>query len=383
MRVSFVTPWDAPCGIAFYSRRLVAELGGRVDLRVVANERPPPRGLGPVSYLPAAAHYRRLARQAAETDLCHLQFQYFLFGGVSPLKAALPAFLGALTCPAVVTVHELDLGPVGGGWRGALIRRQLARLNALLLHHPAVRLFFVHTPEYVSRLVSLGVPEERVLFAPMPVPPVQPAQSLPSAEAAREKLGLAGKRVATIFGFIVRRKGYERALEALQELPGDVALLLAGGAHPQDRTGYAGALAARVQALGLQDRVSITGFLGEEEVAAAMAASDLVLAPFEEMSGSASLATCLSFGKPILASPLPANVQVQAEGAGMALFDSAEPGGLARAIRGLLDDPAELTRLSAASGAYARTHSFAALAEQTLAAYTAALALPAAPSSPA
>src|SRR5438128_1757319 len=76
---------------------------------------------------------------------------------------------------------------------------------------------------------------ERVVRMAMPVPEV--ALPLPDSEPAKRRWGLEGRTVLTIFGFLARRKGYDVALAALQELPADAVLLAAGGAHAADRTG--------------------------------------------------------------------------------------------------------------------------------------------------
>lgn len=359
MKVTFATPWHGECGIAHYSQRLVAALREHLEVTVVPLEPPSDR---PENGIRSAAYYRERGRELNAGEVAHVQFQYFFFGGVSPLKNQFRAFLREVQVPVVLTVHELEWGM---GWQ----RPVLAWLNRRLLRRPAIRGYIVHTPAYQDPLERLGVPRERVYVLSLPWPEPLP---LPEAAEAKERFGLHGRRVVTIFGFIARRKGYELALEALRRLPSDVALLIAGGRNVYDRTDYVEQLRERVAALGLRERVVITGYLSEEGVAAAMAASDLVVAPFTAMSASASLATCLAYGRAVLASDLPPNRALAEEERCLALFRSGDVDDLVAQTEALLADEAARRRLMARAEAGRAAHTFARLAEETRAVYHAA-----------
>src|SRR5260221_491006 len=86
-------------------------------------------------------------------------------------------------------------------------------------------------------------------FEAMPVPPVR--APLPDAAEAKRRLGLEGRTVLTIFGFLARRKGYEVALAALRSLPPETLLLAAGGAHAADRGEPEAWLRAEAERLGV------------------------------------------------------------------------------------------------------------------------------------
>ena len=95
------------------------------------------------------------------------------------------------------------------------------------------------------------------------------------------------------------------ALAALRSLPPETLLLAAGGAHAADHGEPEAWLRAEAGRLGVAERFRITGYLAEEQVPQVFAATDLLLAPFHEVSGSASLALGQAYGCPILASDLP------------------------------------------------------------------------------
>src|SRR5205823_5537076 len=111
--------------------------------------------------------------------------------------------------------------------------------------------------------------------------------------------------------------------------------------------------------LGVANRFRITGYLSEAQVPVVFGATDLFLAPFREMTGSASLALGQAYGCPILASDLPALRE-----SGAAFFPSGDAAALAEATMRLLEQPQERERLSAAARAIAARQTYGALAER-------------------
>lgn len=131
---------------------------------------------------------------------------------------------------------------------------------------------------------------------------VELPEEAPSTEEAKAALGLQNKRVLTILGYLNRRKGNEKAIDALKHLPDDYVLVLAGAPIPgQD---YKTQLLGYIEDLGLTQRVLITGYLSAEMQATYIAATDLALCLFRKVSASGSLSTWISHEKRILASNL-------------------------------------------------------------------------------
>jgi glycosyltransferase involved in cell wall biosynthesis len=348
-----LTSWEARCGIAAYSRGLVDALAPAVAVRVV-----------PASFEPLpAAGYAELGRAMNGAQIAHAQHSYAFWGGMRPRRAGYHDFLRAVRVPLVVTVHELDDRATGTLGLPAPVERAYKRwFNRAAFVGRAVRAWVVHTEALKRSLCALGAPGARVHLLPMPVPAPAPA---PAAAAARRRLGLEGRRVLTILGFLARRKGYEVALRALRELPADTLLLCAGGEHAADHSGTERWLRALAAELGVAERVRITGFVAEAELPAVLAASDLVLAPFTEMAGSASLHLALAYRKPVLASDLEPN---RALGC-VALSPTGDAPALAAAARRLLRDPGARAELGRAAAQYAADHSYAGLAERHLEIY--------------
>src|SRR5207302_454220 len=127
-----------------------------------------------------------------------------------------------------------------------------------------------------------------------------------------------------------QRKGHRLALEALSMLPDNATLLIAGGRHPDDKSDFVERIQADINIAGLSERVKVTGYLPPDSVAQVMSATDLVLAPFTETSGSGSLAMAFACGKPILASDIGPHKECLAETPGcLSLFRSGDASALA------------------------------------------------------
>ena len=319
----------------------------------------------PASFEPQPKH--RFAEMGASLnvgDVAHVQHSYAFFGGMRPGNRRWQALAAAVRRPLVLTVHELDDRATGAyHLPAALERAYKAGFNRRTFCHPSVRGWIVHSRQLRDGLLALGAPEEQVRYWRHPV--ATDAPPLPDAAAARERFGLRGKRVLTIIGFLARRKGYDLALEALTRLPEHVVLLCAGGEHAADATGSLAWLRSEAAADGLGERVQVTGYLSDERLQEALAATDLVLAPFREVSGSGSLALAMASRLPILAADLPPLGDIDC----LARFPAGDAAALAHRVEELLGSEAERDRLREAAGRYAAANSYHAPAERTVALY--------------
>jgi glycosyltransferase involved in cell wall biosynthesis len=105
------------------------------------------------------------------------------------------------------------------------------------------------------------------------------------------------------FGLISRNKGLHVLLNALARLPASFRLLIVGGqaTQPQDRA-YAAEVQHQIEALGLRERVSITGHCAADEVSAHLLAADLAALPFADGASfrRGSLLAALAHGVPVV-----------------------------------------------------------------------------------
>jgi glycosyltransferase involved in cell wall biosynthesis len=299
-----------------------------------------------------------MGRALSGADVIHIQHSYAFFGGMHPLKSRWSRLAGSLTRPTTMTVHELDQRATGAYHLPSTLETAYKRrFNKTVFLRPPVRSWWTHSRQVAVGLIELGAPASHVHYRPMPL--AVPERDADGSGFVRRS-GLTGKRLLVIPGFLARRKGYDVALGALRELPAEYVLVAAGGEHAADHTDTGEWLKREAAELGVGDRFLITGFLSEDSLTEAIAAAHLVLAPFREMAGSASIAYSLARGATVVASDLPENRELSC----VRLFPAGNPSALAQAVRDLGEAATTRARLSQAAREYARSHSYSALAEE-------------------
>lgn len=360
--VSFVTSWDVDCGIARYSAELVDALRKSVDIVVIP--------FGPQVWerlkLPSGVVAQRAraveaAKVASHADIAHIQFQPQFFGGMHPLRCTFPMLLKSLRVPTVVTIHELDT-------RGALpILLAKSLINIWMLRRRRIEHFIVHNEFTKGWLKRFGVSRSKVTVIPMWVPKVE----LPklTKAGARKLLGLDCEHVIGAFGFIVRRRGYELLLEALDPFPYGAVLVIIGGKHPLDESGYYEEFMRRISRWRWKDRVITTGFVGDEELPTWFAAVDFVVAPFIELTESASLLRCIAHGLPIVCSDLKPLRELGERAKCIRLFKAGDALSLRAAVLELLESEDVRCQLAKNAISYAATYRVEQAAALTLRVY--------------
>ncbi len=372
INLSVFTRSAVRCGVSDYSRYLYDELERLPEIESIRIVEAP-EDVVRVGTLSALEHYhadkqrfRALGAQmnGVGANLAHIQFQYFFFGGVAPHKNHTPDFLSALRIPAVVTVHEIALPKSHHSLPHRLLLQSVNRSNFL---NPAIHHLIVHTEQDRTSLERIGVRPEKISVLLHAIPTPQP---LPSPDAVRREMGLEGRKVLTLFGFLSNKKGHTFAIEAMKTLPEEVVLLFAGGQHPDDHTDYVPSLRRLVAQLQLENRVRFLDYLPQEQIPAIMSVTDIALVPYTESSGSGSLALLMAYGLPILASPIAPHIQIEGEIKGcLSLLPELSAEGIAQAVPALITNPIQRDRLHRAALAYAETHSYHHIAKETLKVY--------------
>ncbi|MCS7252948.1 MAG: glycosyltransferase family 4 protein [Armatimonadota bacterium] len=363
LSVSLITSWNVDCGIARYSAELVGALRKLVDIIIIP--------FGPQVWqrlnLPtdtAAQRTRAIeaANLASHTNIAHIQFQPQFFGGMHPLRCTFPMLLMSLKVPAVVTVHELDI-------HGAFpISSVKLLINIWLFRRQRIKHFIVHN-EFTKRcLGKLGISQECVSVIPMWAPKVK--QSRFKRQEVRKLLGLSSRHVIGAFGFIVKRRGYDLLLEALEPFPSDTLLVIIGGKHPLDRSGYYESFIERLTNWRWSDKVIVKGFVSEDELPLWFSAIDFVVAPFTQLTASASLLRCIAYGLPIICSDLEPLRELQEMSKCMRLFGVGDAVSLRGAILELLNDDALRECLSQNALSFASSYTVEDAAKLTAQAYT-------------
>ncbi len=367
-RVAMFASGEARCGIRDYTALLTDALRGLPEIEDVRTV-PSPEARLEAGAAQAIRHFgamEKLYRTLGEhmnadgADIAHVQHQYFFFGGVAPHKNHARAFLSAVRVPVVLTVHEIAQPKTDAN---VVVRQALALTNRRNFLHPNIRALIVHTENDREQLLALGARPERVTIVTHAIPPAAP---LPDTFEAKRALGLEGRRVILLFGFLSAKKGHALAIDALNALPDDVTLLVAGDQHPQDHTDYVAKLRARINEQGLNARVRITGYLDEAQIPVVMAAAEVAIAPFAQSSGSGSLANLLAYGRAIVASDIaPHKIMAHDFPGCLDLFAAGDDKALAAHVLAVMDNAAQRASLQEAAVGYAKRHSYLHMAQET------------------
>ena len=167
-----------------------------------------------------------------------------------------------------------------------------------------------------------------------------------------------------VAGRIDARKGHRAALAALEDLPGETTLTVAGDGDP--------ALAAE---LARHERVRLVGQLAPDALAAAYAAADAVLFPteWEEPWGLVPL-EAMAVGRPVVATGTGGSGEYLRDERNCLLHPPADPPALAACVRRLADDAALRDRLRAGGVQTARGHTLSRFVERVCEAHARAYA---------
>jgi glycosyltransferase involved in cell wall biosynthesis len=159
----------------------------------------------------------------------------------------------------------------------------------------------------------------------------------------------SGPYTVTYAGHLYPWKGVDVVIEAMAALP-DARLRIVGG-HPGEHDHVRLDRLARVH--GVQDRVTLTGWLPPSSVASELAQAHVLVLPntrtlvSERYTSPLKLFEYLAAGRPIVASNLHALGEVLRDNENALLVDPGSADALAAAILRLKEDPALAARISA------------------------------------
>lgn len=202
----------------------------------------------------------------------------------------------------------------------------------------------------VVELVAMGVPKERISVVPCGV---DTTRFSPVPDPGRPPG--APRRLLSV-GRLVPRKGFDRAIKALADVP-NAELLIAGG--PDAPLLFADPEAERLRKTaseyGVAERVTMLGCVPQENMPALMSSADLLLSlPRYEPFGIVPV-EAMACGTPVVATAVGGQLDTVVDGVTGTLVPPADDGGhdLAATIRSLLDDPARRARYGEAGRAHA------------------------------
>ncbi len=291
---------------------------------------------------------RRLLADGPPIDL--IDAHYLYPDGVAAV------WLGrALGLPVVVTARGSDVTQLPDhAIPRRMIQAAIADADALIAVSAALG----------ERLVELGAPRAKVtvLRNGVDVAMFRPPANDDARAALRASLGLDRPTLLSV-GHLIERKGHQRIIAAMTELP-DCQLLVVGEGPERAR------LEALIAARGLSARVRLMGPLPHADLPALYGAADALVLASSREGWANVLLEAMACETPVLASAIPGNPEVVREPAAGRLFSPNEPAAIIQAVRALFADPPD----RAATRAYAEGLSWDATTAGQLALFRRVLA---------
>ncbi len=282
------------------------------------------------------------------TDVVVIQHEYGIYGGRDGDEIL--DLLARIKAPTIVVMHTVLPSPTP----------HQRSVTTMLGERADALVAMTHTA--MTLLVDLyDVPPEKVRLIPHGV--------------AWAPTGLASNHVRpTIltWGLLGPGKGIEwgiRAMALLTDLDPAPVYRVLGQTHPKvvidQGEKYRRSLSMLVDSLGLKGDVQIDGRYRESsELAAEVAAADLILLPYDsrDQATSGVLVEAVAAGKLVIATRFPHSIELLSEGGGV-LVDHEHPAQIAEAIREALADPARALAAQAVARESARANSWGVVAE--------------------
>ncbi|PYQ42804.1 MAG: hypothetical protein DMF77_11730 [Acidobacteria bacterium] len=308
-----------------FKGRLADELEAE-GIPVVALDKKPKLDPGVVLKL-----VRLMRRERIDVVHTHLWTSSF-WGRVAARIAGVPV--------VVVTEHNLDL------WR-----RRPHFLSDRLLARWTHRWIFVsrEVEAFYRKRLPDRARDFTVVHNGVDLADIGPADATPP-ERVREQMGLPpDRRVVGVVGRLEERKGHRFFLEAMRSLLDDglavVGLVVGEGKEMA-------ALAARQEALGLEEGVKLVGYWAD--LRAALSVIDVFVLPSLMEGHPIALLEAMAAGKAVVATNVGGNGEAVEDGVTGLLVPPGDAGALAEAMRVLLRDPSRAARMGRAAQAAVR-----------------------------
>ncbi len=301
--------------------------------------RVPPAGPGRAGkYLMVPAAARALAREARRHDLLVVRGTRVL--GLPGLVAGRLAGLPVVLQPEINGELDGEAFTWGKPWAGGtparVVRAGVALRNRWLRDGEA---FVAMSRRIADEMLGAGIPAERVALIPHGVDTARfrPASS-GEAAALRARLRLPSGTLAVYTGRLLRGKGLEALLEALEAVAAaqpDLHLVLVGSGEGQSLSVEA-ALRSRAAEAPLAGRVVFAGRV--DAVEDWLRAADLFVFPSLFEGLGISLVEAAACGLAAIGSRTGGIVDVIEDGRSGVLVEPGDAAGLAAALRGLAGD---------------------------------------------
>jgi glycosyltransferase involved in cell wall biosynthesis len=216
--------------------------------------------------------------------------------------------------PVVITARGSDLTQLADyAMPRRLIREALARADGLVGVSAALCARMVELGADPAKVVTLRNGVDTRVFHPV------------DREDARVALGLTRPTLVSV-GLLIPRKGHDRTIAAMAELPDHELIIVGEGPERANLT-------AQIARLGLQDRVRLLGAHPHEALPRFYGAADAMVLSSSREGWANVLLESMACGTPVVASNIPGNPEVvQAPEAGLVVRENS-PAGIAEGVR--------------------------------------------------
>jgi glycosyltransferase involved in cell wall biosynthesis len=310
--------------------------------------------------------YARAANflNAGRFDTVCLQHEFGIFGGEAGAHILL--LLSGLTMPLVTTLHTVLAEPT------------MAQRSVLMGIVEASSKIIVMAGKARELLRSVyHVPDDKIEVIPHGIPDV----AFVAPDAAKAKLGFAGRPVILTFGLLSPNKGIEVMIDAMPSIlrsRPDAVYVVLGATHPnlvrEQGEAYRESLTARVRELGVEDHVVfLDQFVDQATLLEFISMCDIYVTPYlnEAQMTSGTLAYSFGLGKPVVSTPYWHARELLADGRGM-LVPFGNAAAIGSEIAALLTDDPRRQAMCERAYAVSRTMTWARTAERYIAVFTSA-----------
>ncbi len=299
-------------------------------------------------------------------DVVSLQHEFGIFGGEA--GGHVMALLNRLKMPIVTTLHTVLAEPT------AAQRRVLGEVMAV-----SSRVVVMAEKGRQLLIATYGVRRDKIEIIPHGIPDFDFVEP----DAAKVKLGFAGRTVILTFGLLSPNKGIEVMIDAmpaiLESRPSTVYVVL-GATHPNlvrsEGEAYRERLIARAGALGVDEHlVFLDQFVDRPTLLDYIAMSDVYVTPYlnQAQMTSGTLAYSFGLGKAVVSTPYWHATELLADGRGI-LVPFGDAHTLGAEIAALLNDEPRRQAMRRRAYRDSRSMTWERTAQRYLAAFQTALA---------
>lgn len=353
-RIAFVGNYlPRRCGIATFTTDLCTALSNeaRECLAVAMNDRSARYDYPPPVRFTVEQNELGCYRRAAQflnnrVDIVSLQHEYGIFGG--PAGSHVLTILSELRARVVTTLHTVLREPSAEQRK---VLEHVGRLSDRVV-------VMSHRGEEFLRDIY-GVPPEKIDYIPHGIPDF----AFVDSSFYKEQFDVAGKAVLMTFGLLAPGKGLETVIRALPAIVArfpNVVYLVVGATHPHvlqhEGETYRIGLGRLAAELGVAKNVVFHNrFVDQQELIEFLGAADIYVSPYqhEAQITSGTLAWAVGAGKAVVSTPYWYAQELLADQRGL-LVPFADPGAIAAAAIGLLENDVERNAMRKRAYLFAR-----------------------------